>query len=746
VTITAPPARPAVAPPPEIDETGGRSAKIIAIVAVAIPTFLILLVMSGVFRSVQLVDGFPFVSLDAGFPTLLLANTPTGGDTGAHVLLPQVLRDSLLPSGRILGWSSAWYTGFPVLYFYFPLPALGTLLLDGFMPYGVAFKITSILGLLALPSAGYALARSMKFSRVVAGFAGFAAGMFVFMESFSIFGANIKSTLAGEFSFSWSFALSLLYLAVVIRDTRNGRGFTPLAGVLLGLTAMSHIVTTIVVVVASIPLLARRDGPRVVLPSWILGFALSAFWALPLAFRTLQGLTTDMGWAPVEGLVGEGSSPGIVSTPLPDELMPILALGILGIAWTLIRREDVAVLLTLTVIPLLGYIFLPQLGVTKLYNARLLPYWYVGMFLFAGIAIGLVVTRLARAFPQRSQNLVIISSLALLILTNVTALGVQDVPGWVNWNFEGYEGKADYPEYRALLETVDELPDGRIMWETNADQNKYGTPMALMLLPYFSPGHDTMEGVFFESSITTPFHFLTASEVARSPSNAVRGLKYRGLDFPRGIEHMSLLGVDQYIAFTEESADAATAAGLDVIATPSPWTIFDLPDTSLVEPLAYRPVVYAGEEDFLDVSLAWFDDVEGMDHIITDEGLASWPQVTAIEDRFLSSSEYGVTGAEVTEIVMDDHQIAFTTTAIGVPHLIKVSYFPNWEVEGADGPFRATPSLMVVVPTEEQVTLTFGVTSVEKVGRLLTVVGLLVIGAWFVWRRSPRTGESETDT
>jgi hypothetical protein len=239
---------------------------------------------------------------------------------------------------------------------------------------------------------------------------------------------------------------------------------------------------------------------------------------------------------------------------------------------------------------------------------------------------------------------------------------------------------------------------------------------------------------------------LTASEVARSPSNAVRGLKYRGLDFPRGIEHMSLLGVDQYIAFTEESADAATAAGLDVIATPSPWTIFDLPDTSLVEPLAYRPVVYAGEEDFLDVSLAWFDDVEGMDHIITDEGLASWPQVTAIEDRFLSSSEYGVTGAEVTEIVMDDHQIAFTTTAIGVPHLIKVSYFPNWEVEGADGPFRATPSLMVVVPTEEQVTLTFGVTSVEKVGRLLTVVGLLVIGAWFVWRRSPRTGESETDT
>jgi hypothetical protein len=473
---------------------------------------------------------------------------------------------------------------------------------------------------------------------------------------------------------------------------------------------------------------------------------LAAFWALPLAVRTLQGLTTDMGWAPVEGLLGEGSSPGVVSTPLPDEFMPILVLGIIGIAWTLIRRESISVLLTVTLVPLLGYIFLPQLGVTKLYNARLLPYWYLGIFLFAGITIGLAVTRLARVFPQRSQNLAIISSLALLILTNVTALGVQDVPGWVNWNFEGYEGKADYPEYRALLETVDELPDGRIMWETNSDQNKYGTPMALMLLPYFSPGHDTVEGVFFESSITTPFHFLTASEVARSPSNAVRGLKYRGLDFSRGIDHMARLGVDQYISFTEESAEAAQLAGLEVIAKPSPWTIFDLPDTSLVEPLAYRPVVYAGEEDFFDVSLAWFDDVEGMDHIVVEDGPASWRRVPVIQDRFLSSSAYAVTGTEVTDIVMDDHQIAFTTTAVGVPHVIKVSYFPNWEAEGAEGPFRATPSLMVVVPTEEQVTLTFGVTWVEKVGRLLTVTGLLVIGAWFVWRRSSRRNETEMDT
>ena len=39
---------------------------------------------------------------------IFLANTPSGGDMGAHVLIPAYLRDTLLPSGRLLGWSNDW--------------------------------------------------------------------------------------------------------------------------------------------------------------------------------------------------------------------------------------------------------------------------------------------------------------------------------------------------------------------------------------------------------------------------------------------------------------------------------------------------------------------------------------------------------------------------------------------------------------------------------------------------------------
>src|SRR5215213_7108599 len=43
-------------------------------------------------------------------PELIVSDTtPAGGDMGAHVYGPAFLRDHLLPSGRLSGWSPDWY-------------------------------------------------------------------------------------------------------------------------------------------------------------------------------------------------------------------------------------------------------------------------------------------------------------------------------------------------------------------------------------------------------------------------------------------------------------------------------------------------------------------------------------------------------------------------------------------------------------------------------------------------------------
>jgi hypothetical protein len=736
------------APPP------GRKgvSKWFVVAAIAAPTLLIFLTMSGLlgpfFR-----DGQPLWRL----PYLFIANTPTGGDMGAHVLLPKVLMESLLPSGNLLGWSMDWYAGFPVMYFYFPLPALTTVLLDVVMPYGVAFKLTTIVGLVALPTVSYFFVKHIGFPKFVAAVAGVAGSLFVFMESYSIFGANIKSTLAGEFSFSWSFALSILYVGLVLRNYRNDKAFDPWAGVVLGLTAMAHIITTIMVVVATLPLVLapvlaafrgrdtfrmslRRSGG--VVWTYVIGFGISAFWALALGVNVFEGMTSDMGWAPVKTIIGSYQNPG---SPIPGEFVPVLALGMVGIVWTLLRKDRVGIVIWMTIFPLAGYFLIAYLDFTVLYNARLLPYWFFGMYIFAGIAVALAGAALARRFSNVPRATVIIGAVAVAVMVSGAALSMHDLPGWVKWNFEGYEGKqavgdsgeTAWGEYENLMQTVDQLPDGRIMWEANSDMNRYGTPMSLMLFGFWSEGHPSMEGLFFESSLTTPFHFLNASEVSQRPSNPVRGLDYRGMNFDRAIKHLAVFDVAYYVSFTPEATEAALDYGLEVLAEPVPWTIFALPDADRVDVATFEPVVWAGEADFVDAALEWYDDVDNLDVWLVEDGPDEWRRVTSVDQRLESLTPYTVSGTvEITEF--EDMGLSFTTDAVGVPHLVKVSYFPNWTVDGGDGVYRAAPSLMVVVPDSENVALSFKNRWVENLGIVITVVTIVGLGVYSVVARRRR--------
>ena len=713
---------------------------------VAIPTLLIALTMSGVLGPI-LRDGQSLWRL----PYLLIANTPTGGDMGAHVLLPKVLLENVLPSGRIMGWSMDWYAGFPVLYFYFPLPALATVGLDMVLPYGVAFKLSTIAGLVAPPTCSYLFVRFLGFTRIVAVVAGVAGSLFVFMESYSIFGANIKSTLAGEFAFSWSFALSLVYIGLSVRNYRRGTRFDPWAGIVLAFTALAHIITTIVAVVAVLPLVlaplvslvgsrdrerfARsRDGALGVGASWIVGFALSAFWSLALGVRVLEGMTTDMGWSPVRTVVGNYQNPG---SPIPGELVPVLAVAVIGILWTLLRRDRILIALWLTLFPLAGYFLIAHFEFTILYNARLLPYWFYGVHVFAGLAIGLGVVAIGRRFADRRRATLIATSTAVVLLVGSAALSMHDLPGWVKWNFEGYEGKQTWGEYENLLKTVDALPDGRVMWEVNSEQNAYGTPMALMLLPFWTDSHPSMEGVFFESSLTTPFHFLNASEVSHRPSNPVRGLSYRSMDFARAEKHLPVYDIEYYISFTPEARDAATAHGFEVLAEPSPWTVFAAPEAERIEVATFEPVVWAGEGEFVDAALEWYDDVENLDKWLVEDGPDEWRRVTEVGQRLVEPRPYPTTGTAVVT-GFGDHSVSFATDAVGVPHLVKVSYFPNWQVEGAEGVYRVAPSLMLVIPTDSEVSLQFGITWVEVVGAALTVTAVLGLVAYAIVRQRRR--------
>jgi len=64
--------------------------------------------------------------------------------------------------------------------------------------------------------------------------------------------------------------------------------------------------------------------------------------------------------------------------------------------------------------------------------------------------------------------------------------------------------------------------------------------------------------------------------------------------------------------------------------------------------------------------------------------------------------------------------ISFHVSQIGVPVLVKISYFPRWHATGATGPYRVSPNLMVVIPTSKNVSMNYGSTPMLTLGNIIT--------------------------
>jgi hypothetical protein len=325
------------------------------------------------------------------------------------------------------------------------------------------------------------------------------------------------------------------------------------------------------------------------------------------------------------------------------------------------------------------------------------------------------------------------------------------VTDWSAWNYAGYEGAPASKEFYGLMDTMKRVGAqhgcGRAMWEYNANQNRFGTPEALMDLAYFTGGCiDSMEGLLFESAATTPFHFANQSELSLAPSDPfvdtgnVYGPLYGPIDVELGIEHLQLLGVRYFMAFSPEIVQAAESdPELQQIASTGPWhsdyggilnttwKIFEIGNSAPVTPLHDLPAVLtevsAGQGSWLEPAVNWYQDPAEWDVELAAGGPANWPRIIAGQP----APTIPVTPARVTDIREGTDTISFHVDRTGAPVLVKTSYFPDWVAHGAQGPWRVTPNLMVVVPTSHTVTLTYGIGTAGKIGDTLSAVGLIVL-------------------
>ena len=258
-----------------------------------------------------------------------------------------------------------------------------------------------------------------------------------------------------------------------------------------------------------------------------------------------------------------------------------------------------------------------------------------------------------------------------------------------------------------------------------------------------------MEGLNFEAAVTTPYHFIAAAAMSKHSSNPVRELRYDDNNAGLGVRYLQELGVRYFMAFTAEAINQANMqAALTKIAQSGPWVIYEVADSDLVVPLTVQPVIVSSnsgdpKERWLEIGTSWFQHPEDWTAMPVSDGPDQWQKVEAVIDLNRRQGEptdpsrrvdivkpsetvdaVELPPVQISNTVLEDEAISFTVDKVGVPVLVRMSYFPNWKVDNAQGPFRVAPNMMVVIPTEKNVRLHYGFSTVDFFAYFMTLVGI----------------------
>ena len=683
-------------------------------------------------------------------------NTPTGGDMGAHIVAIDTFIKDFMPNFQINGWSNDWFGGYPLYYFYFPLPAIITFFLNLIFPFGIAFKIMVVLSIILVV---YSIEKLMRKTSNQISIYGATAGLFyVFTESFTIYGGNLASTLAGQFSFGYSLAFANLSIFYLLKSNNNFR--FPISSIFLASCLLSHLIPFIIYSpIYAFYWLSRKQNFNQKILSISIFLALVSRWSTSLIMNLEY--TTNMSYTPFSR----------IEDLIKKDILPIIFI-LIGLLITkhknLIKNKTLNFFeLYLIFSSILLYFFVPE---GALWNGRLVPFFNLGIiFLFfkaleifiediylyqQGLNVltvlffGGTIYCLYIFYEKWSANqsylnvyvpiILLIIIFAIINLNNVVIQlnmlivsiifsTISFLPHWLNWNFTGYEGKNDWNQIQSLYTKLENLKPGRIMWEPNSDMNKYGTPMTLMTLPYFTK-HTSMEGLYFDSSITTPFHFISVSGLAKRPSNPVGGLSYINNKFDQGVDYLYDLGIDYFISYTEEiESKAMSSDRLNFLFSSEPFSVFEV-SSSKVELINQDIEVFSKVNKqegilssvFRDTNITNFFEkaYENFDEL--DE-----KRIVEVSNKILIQPSNN-NNLEVTDIRITNRKISFFTNNPGELHLIKVSYFPNWSISNGLGPFRTSPSFMSVIPNQEYVEINFVKTSLEKNSFYFSIFSLLL--------------------
>lgn len=661
-------------------------------------------------------------------PSLLfLDSTATGGDTASHVFTAWYLKHQLLPHGALTGWCMGNLGGFPMLQNYFPLPFVMMVGLSWIMPFNIAFKLGTILGVLSLPWAAWFFFRRLRQPWPVPLAGAILSLPFLFMEGQSIWGGTILSALSGTFCYSMGFSLALVFLGCLYGHFYEKRR-PVLCALILALTGFCHGYALLFAGFGSLFFLLtphrflKHLKELFIIHTLAVGFM--SFWLVPLIL--------NLPWTTKFGFVWNFSNMGqIMEQVFPVLTWPFIILSLTAPLFFTVsvhfkdrgKNESAGTAPVFVYYLALTGLMLYALG----YRINLVDVRFLPFFQFFMIIAGAFVFRHLNGHKRSTAFFMVFFLCATLLWIHSRETSVR---AWSRHNFKGFENMPLHKDFMAVMDYLKGSEnDSRVVYEHSPLNEPIGSIRAFESLPFFS-GRSTLEGLYLQASLLSPYIFSIQAELSAHPSMPLADYVYPGFDLNRAIPHLDLFHVGQIILIEPESQAAAlNNPAYDLVYQSGPFMVFNLAGqkSAYVEELSFKPNLIT-QSDFRRHFFTWFRkgnpaiplvyiknpgtidlermvpmDPSNMDHVI--------PQPLNNEPANL-------------RVHMSQDEIVIDQARPGLPLLIKVSYHPNWKATGADTIYLASPGFMLVYPTAPHVLLRYGPSFPEHLGLGLFVLTL----------------------
>jgi hypothetical protein len=248
-----------------------------------------------------------------------------------------------------------------------------------------------------------------------------------------------------------------------------------------------------------------------------------------------------------------------------------------------------------------------------------------------------------------------------------------------------------------------------------------------------------------QSISTSPFAFYVQAEVSEHQSCPFWAIyPCTSFDLESGTEHLRMFNTRYIVARSDKLKDALSQhPEWDLAYSRVPYEVWELttnPNAYVTVP-KYHPTLFV-TSDWKNISYQWFRNISLLDKPLvfkagTDEIdnrlFSNIVESPSMESLTLLDPEPVGRECNIQEIV-DADEIEFSTDCIGQPHIISISFYPSWKVEGASRIYLVSPSFMLVYPERERVRISYEKEYIDWLGIALSAAATMLIGYTYLSR------------